>query len=50
MSQVLRLQNETVLATLEEGDMVEFKRGRFSHWGISAGMYQIFTNFLCPVV
>ena len=49
MLQEIRRHNETVLETLEEGDMVELNRGMISHWGIYGGMYQIFTNVLCPV-
>jgi len=35
--------NERVLGTLKEGDLVEFDRGIFSHWGVYVGMYQ------CPM-
>jgi len=38
-----RRHNETVLRTLEEGDLVEFKRGIITHWGVYVGMYQ------CPM-
>lgn len=33
--------NKTVLATLEEGDLVEFPRLLFSHWGIYVGNEEI---------
>ena len=33
----LKLHNQTVLGTLEEGDLVEFPRGIFSHWGVYVG-------------
>ena len=33
----LKEDNETVQATLEEGDLVEFPRELFSHWGIYVG-------------
>jgi len=50
MGQQIELHNETVLAKLEEGDLVEFPRGLFSHWGVCVGMYQcpmsIFLAFL----
>ena len=44
----IKQHNETVLATLEEGDLVEFPRGLISHWGVYVDMYQLFTNVLCP--
>jgi len=43
MAQQLRRHNETVLGTLEEGDLVEFDRGIITHWGVYVGMYQ------CPM-
>ena len=39
----LRRDNEAVLKTLEEGDLVEFDRGLINHWGVYVGMYQ------CPL-
>jgi len=42
--------NKAVLRTLEEGDLVTFDRVVFLHWGVYIGMYQLFTNVLCPVV
>jgi hypothetical protein len=44
----LRRHNETVLGTLEEGDLVEFPRKLFSHWGIYVGMYQ-YLLFNCRI-
>jgi len=32
-------QNKCVLDELEEGDLVEFPRGPYSHWGVYAGQY-----------
>jgi hypothetical protein len=32
-------QNKCVLDELEEGDLVEFPRGLFSHWGVYVGQY-----------
>ena len=29
--------NTTVLSALEEGDMVEFPRGAYSHWAVYIG-------------
>jgi hypothetical protein len=50
MEQQIRRHNETVLGTLKEGDLVEFPRGRYAHWGVYVGMYQcplsIFLAFL----
>ena len=40
MERQLRRHNETVLGTLEEGDLVEFPRELYSHWGVYVGMYQ----------
>jgi len=34
---VIRLHNERVLENLRLGDMVEFERSMYSHWGIYAG-------------
>jgi hypothetical protein len=39
----LQRDNEAVLKTLEEGDLVEFDRGLINHWGVYVGMYQ------CPL-
>lgn len=41
MEQQLRRHNTTVLETLEEGDLVEFSRGIFSHWGVYIGGCEI---------
>jgi hypothetical protein len=40
---VILICTSDVLGTLEEGDLVEFPRGIFSHWGVYVGMYQ------CPL-
>lgn len=29
--------NRNLLSTLSKGDLVEFQRGAYSHWGIYAG-------------
>jgi len=39
--QLNRSHNETVLESLCEGDLVEFKRGLYSHWGVFVGDEQI---------
>ena len=36
----LRRDNEAVLKTLEEGDLVEFDRRFINHWGVYVGMDQ----------
>ena len=38
-SSVVKRHNETVLRDLEEGDMVEFPRGVYSHWGVYIGNF-----------
>ena len=37
MSLLRALQNKEVLAMLEEGDLVEFSTGIYSHWGVYVG-------------
>ena len=32
--------NFTTLNDLDVGDMVEFKRGMYSHWGVYVGMFR----------
>jgi hypothetical protein len=32
-------QNKCILDELEEGDLVEFPGGLFSHWGVYVGQY-----------
>ena len=34
---MVRRHNEKVLRDLERGDLVEFPRGRYSHWGVYIG-------------
>ena len=34
-----REYNQTVLNDLEVGDLVEFPRGYYSHWGVFVGKY-----------
>jgi hypothetical protein len=50
MGQTTSQHNQTVLAGLEVGDLVEFPRELISHWGVYVGMYQcplsIFLTFL----
>jgi hypothetical protein len=43
----LREHNKSVLQSLEVGDLVEFPRGLFSHWGVSIGQYLL---ILCSLV
>jgi hypothetical protein len=35
----IKQHNTTVLEKLEKGDLVEFKRGVYSHWAVYAGIY-----------
>jgi len=39
----LKQDNKKDPSTLEEGDLIEFPRGIYSHWGVYIGMYQ------CPL-
>jgi len=47
LGEQLKLHNKYVLDELEEGDLVEFPRGPFSHWGVYVGQYLL---ILCRVV
>ncbi|XP_046558723.1 phospholipase A and acyltransferase 1-like [Haliotis rubra] len=40
-SQELQRHNQTVLDTLEEGDLLEFDRGLYSHWAVYVGKCSI---------
>ena len=33
----VQLHNETLLAVLEPGDLIEFPRGLYSHWAVYIG-------------
>ena len=33
----VQLHNETLLAVLERGDLIEFPRGLYSHWAVYIG-------------
>ncbi|KAK3583608.1 hypothetical protein CHS0354_039430 [Potamilus streckersoni] len=37
MATALLNHNQSLLSTLEEGDMVEIPRGRYSHWAVYVG-------------
>jgi len=41
-----REHNRTVLSDLQVGDLIEFPRGYYSHWGVFVGRYY---NFHCRV-
>lgn len=40
-SSEIKRHNSTVLTQLEEGDLVEFNRGPYSHWGVYIGNEEI---------
>ena len=37
----IQRHNSTVLQNLEKGDLVEFKRGVYSHWAVYAGKFKL---------
>lgn len=37
-------ENEDVLQKAQLGDMIEFKRGTYSHWAIYVGKSRLFLN------
>ena len=39
VEELRNFQNKYVLDELEEGDLVEFPRVLFSHWGVYVGQY-----------
>ena len=44
----VQIHNETLLAVLEPGDLIEFPRGLYSHWAVYIGGLAPF--FLLPFI